>query len=72
MTELSIASKTAQKQNLSDIISNAGGIAMLARRMKRDNSYITPNYLQALVDDADSIKNLVNQIANRNDYKEIE
>ena len=63
MTSKEIANKT----RLADIITTAEGIAKLARRMK-SNAYINSQFLQALIDDANSIENLAATIATVTGY----
>ena len=61
--------KANQQADLECIIDYAKGIAMLTRQMKRNDRYINQQYLQALADDADAIKFIVNRIAIRSHYK---
>jgi len=69
--QLTASQDIAQKDNLSDIIDNANDIAKLAKRMRENDIYITEHYLGCLVDDAESIIDLVRVIASRSDYKEL-
>uniref|UniRef100_A0A6M3JKF7 Uncharacterized protein n=1 Tax=viral metagenome TaxID=1070528 RepID=A0A6M3JKF7_9ZZZZ len=64
MTSKEIANKT----RLADIITTAEGIAKLARRMKKSNAYLNSQYLQALIDDAQSIIELAATIATVTGY----
>jgi len=67
MNKITESSRIANKTRLADIITTAEGIAKLARRMK-SNAYINSQYLQALIDDAQSIIELAATIATVTGY----
>jgi len=64
MKQLTASQEIALGVRLSDITKLTAGIETLARRMKKDHSYIKDEYLQCLTDDADSVKELVSEIKN--------
>jgi len=65
MKQLTQSQKISLKIRLTDIINLTKGIALLTRRMKKDPAYINAQYLQALTDDAESIKYIVDEVSVR-------
>ncbi|KKN12476.1 hypothetical protein LCGC14_1016000 [marine sediment metagenome] len=65
MNPLTTSQRMAHKMNLKDIIGYCRGIEKLVQRMRKDDSYINPQYLQAITGDADSMKYLVAEIEHR-------
>jgi len=59
----------AQNENLNDIIDYANSIVGLVKRMRKDDTYISEEHLTCLIDDTQSIINLLNTIALRSGYK---
>ena len=66
--QITESSRIANKTRLTDIIDTAEGITKLARRMKKSNAYLNSQFLQALIDDANSIENLAATIASVTGY----